>query len=215
MIGDLLGALANWAADLMERLGYPGLAFLSALENILPLLPSEVIMPFAGFLASEGRMNFFLALLAATVGSIVGALVFYYIGAWFGERRVRVIVQRWGKFVGMTEADLDNANAWFDRHGPIAVLVCRVVPLIRSMISIPAGIRRMRVFPFIVLTTIGSTAWNMLLIGAGWFLGENWAVVEEYTGILQYIVLTAIILAGTWWVWNRIIKKTDVVSHPE
>ena len=116
-MGELFGDLASWAVDVIDRLGYVGLAFLIALENLFPPIPSEVILPLAGFLTNDGRMNFFLAFLAATVGSVVGALVLYWVGRAFGEERLRAAVRRWGKWIRLKEADVDRADAWFDRHG--------------------------------------------------------------------------------------------------
>jgi membrane protein DedA with SNARE-associated domain len=204
-MGDLLGDLGTWAADVIDRLGYAGLAFLVALENVFPPIPSEIILPLAGFLTGEGRMNYFIALLAATTGSVVGALVLYWVGYAFGETRVRAIVDRRGKWLRLDQSDIDRADAWFDRHGAIAVMACRVVPIVRSLISIPAGLRRMPLGRFVLYTAIGSAVWNAVLIGAGWVLGDNWEAVEGYVGYLQYVVLAVAAVALAWWVWVRFI----------
>ncbi|HEV2073763.1 MAG TPA: DedA family protein [Thermomicrobiales bacterium] len=205
-MSSLLGDFASWATDVIEALGYWGLAFLVALENVFPPIPSEVILPMAGFLTGDGRMNFFLAVFAATVGSVAGALILYGVGYWFGERRVRSIIRRWGKWLGFKESDVDKANGWFDRHGGLAVMLCRVVPIVRSLISIPAGLRKMPIARFILYTALGSLVWNSVLIGAGWILGDNWEEVEQYVGILQYLVIIVALIAAAWWIWNRIIK---------
>jgi membrane protein DedA with SNARE-associated domain len=205
-MSSLLGDFASWATDVIEALGYLGLAFLVALENVFPPIPSEVILPMAGFLTGDGRMNFFLAVFAATVGSVAGALILYGVGYWFGERRVRSIIRRWGKWLGFKESDVDSANGWFDRHGGLAVMLCRVVPIVRSLISIPAGLRKMPIATFILYTALGSLVWNSVLIGAGWILGENWEEVEQYVGLLQYLVIIVVLIAAVWWIWNRIIK---------
>jgi membrane protein DedA with SNARE-associated domain len=205
-MSSLLGDFASWATDVIEKLGYVGLAFLVALENLFPPIPSEIVLPMAGFLTGQGRMNFLLAILAATIGSVVGALMLYGIGYAFGERRVRYIVHNWGKWLGFKEEDVDKANEWFDRYGGIAVMLCRVIPIVRSLISIPAGLRHMPMGAFIIYTTIGSTAWNTILIGAGWILGDNWEEVEQYVGYLQYAVIAAVLVIGAWWIWIRMIK---------
>ncbi len=206
MSSTLVGDLTNWVTDVIESLGYWGLAFLVALENVFPPIPSEIILPLAGFLTGDGRMNFFLALFAATCGSVGGALILYWVGVVFGEHRVRYIVRNWGKWLGFKEEDVDKADDWFDKYGGIAVLICRLVPIIRSLISIPAGLRKMSMGKFILYTTVGSGAWNAILIGAGWILGDNWDEVEEYVGYLQYVVILAVLVVGGWWIWARMIK---------
>ena len=190
----------------MTTLGYPGLALLVALENVFPPIPSEIILPLAGFLTGQGRMNYFIAVFAATVGSIAGALVFYAVGHYFGEARVRWIIRHWGKWLGFKEEDMDSADIWFDRHGGIAVALCRVVPIVRSLISIPAGLRKMRMATFVMYTAAGSLVWNTVLITAGYILGNNWRHVEEYVGILQYVVIVVVIAIVGWWIWLRMIK---------
>lgn len=208
-MSNLLGDFAGWATDVIESLGYWGLAFLVALENVFPPIPSEVILPLAGFLTGDGRMNFFIAVFAATVGSVAGALILYGVGHWFGEQRLRALINRWGKWLGFKESDVDKADGWFDRYGSVAVMLCRVVPIVRSLISIPAGLRKMPVMSFILYTAIGSGVWNTVLIGAGWLLGDNWEEVEQYVGYLQYLVIAAVLIFGVWWVWNRIIKREE------
>lgn len=205
-MSSLLGDFASWATDVIESLGYWGLAFLVALENVFPPIPSEIVLPMAGFLTGDGRMNFFLAVFAATVGSVAGALILYAAGYWFGERRVRSMIRRWGKWLGFKESDVDKANGWFDRYGGIAVMLCRVVPIVRSLISIPAGLRKMPMAKFVLYTAMGSLVWNTVLISAGWMLGDNWEEVEQYVGILQYLVIAAVLIAAAFWVWNRIVK---------
>jgi len=202
-LSSLLGDLAGWATDVIEKLGYTGLALIIALENVFPPIPSEAVLPLAGFLTGQGRMNYFGAVVAATLGAVVGALVLYAIGYWFGDARLRWLVRHYGKFLGVSEADLDKANAWFDQHEGLAVLICRVVPIVRSLISIPAGIRRMPLLPFIGYTALGAGVWNSILIGAGWALGDNWEAVEEYVGYLQYVVIVAVVAAVAYWFWKR------------
>ena len=206
-MSSLLGNFAGWAADVIESLGYWGLAFLVALENVFPRIPSEVVLPLAGFLTGDGRMNYGIALFSATAGSVIGALILYGIGLWFGEDRLRRLVRNYGKWLGVRETDIDKADDWFDRYGGLAVMICRVVPIVRSLISIPAGLRRMRLGIFLLYTAIGSSVWNAILIGAGWILGDNWEEVEQYGEYLQYLVVIAVLLFGAWWIWNRIIKR--------
>lgn len=205
-MSSLLGDMTNFATDVMDALGYAGLALLVAIENLFPPIPSEIILPLAGFNANVGDMNIFIAIVAATIGSVVGALALYAIGYYFGETRVRLIVNRWGKWLGFKETDIDRADEWFDRHGGMAVMLCRVVPIVRSLISIPAGLRQMQIVSFLLYTMIGSLVWNTILITAGYILGANYDHVEEYVGILQYIVIAVVLIVGIWWVWTRMIK---------
>lgn len=205
-MSSLLGDLTGWVTDVIESLGYWGLAFLVALENVFPPIPSEIILPLAGFLTGQGRMNFFLAVIAATVGAVVGALVLYGVGYYFGEERVRWMVVNWGKWLGFKEEDVDKADEWFDKHGGLAVLICRMVPIVRSLISIPAGLRKMPMAKFVLYTAIGSLLWNSILIGAGWILGDNWEEAEQYVGYLQYVVIVAVVILVAWWIWARMIK---------
>ena len=141
-----MSGFGQWAQDLVETLGYPGLALLIALENIFPPIPSEVILPLAGFLSAQGDLWLPAAVLAATVGSVAGALGLYGVGAWLGEERLRSLIQRFGRWLALNEDDVDRANGWFARHGTKAVLIGRVIPVVRSLISIPAGVERTRDF---------------------------------------------------------------------
>ncbi|HEV2067718.1 MAG TPA: DedA family protein, partial [Thermomicrobiales bacterium] len=151
-----LDGLASWAADVIDALGYIGVFLLIVLENVFPPIPSEAILPLAGFLAGQGRMWLPAVIIAATLGAVAGALILYAAGAWFGDRRVRWLINKYGKWFAVSEGDLDKANDWFDRYGGFAVLLCRLVPIVRSLVSIPAGLRRMNLTTFIIYTAIGS-----------------------------------------------------------
>ena len=203
-MSDLFGNAVTWVVDLIDALGYVGLAIVVALENVFPPIPSEVILPLAGFLAAQGRMTFFGAVVASTVGSVVGALILYWVGYALGERRIRGLVRRYGRWAMLDEDDLDKAQAWFDRHGRTAVLIGRLAPLVRSLISIPAGVARMPLPPFVLYTTIGSGVWNTLLIAAGWFLGDNWEVVGTYQGYFGDVVVAVLVLGAVWFLGKRL-----------
>ncbi len=202
----MLDGLASWATDIIERLGYAGVVLLIVLENVFPPIPSEAILPLAGFLAGQGRMWLPGVIIAATLGAVIGALILYYFGAWFGERRIRWLVRRYGRWFAVTEGDIDTANGWFDRHGGKAVMLCRLVPIVRSLVSIPAGIRGMNLTSFVVYTAIGSGIWNSILILTGWWLGDNWEEVSTYVDYLEYPVILAILAGGVWYVWKRMIQ---------
>jgi membrane protein DedA with SNARE-associated domain len=192
----LLSSLATWVQDVIEQLGYLGVALLVVLENVFPPIPSEIVLPFAGFVAQRGSDSVVLMILAATVGSVIGALIMYWIAAVIGDDRLHAFTRRFGKWVQIREADLTRAEEWFDRHAMSAVLVGRCVPLIRSVVSIPAGFRRMKLIPYIAYTFLGSLVWNILLIGAGAILGDNWERVGSYVGVFQWVVIALVIAVG-------------------
>ena len=198
--GGLFAGVADFAISLMETLGGPGAALAIALENLFPPIPSEVILPLAGFTASQGDLGLLSVILWTIVGSVVGALALYGLGAALGLRRLRAIADR----LPLVDAgDVDATDRWFQRHGTKAVFFGRMLPIFRSLISIPAGIERMRLPVFLGLTTAGSAIWNTALVLAGYYLGEQWHVVEEYTGILQLVVIAGMVLAVAWFLWSR------------
>lgn len=207
MVSDFLEWLATFATDVIEMFGYPGVALLIFMENIFPPIPSEAILPLAGFLAGQGRMWLPAVIIAATLGAVAGALVLYSLGAWFGDHRIRWLVVHYGKWLALTEEDLDTANGWFDRHGGKAVLVCRLVPIVRSIISIPAGLRRMSLPLFVLYTAIGSGLWNSILVVAGWWLGENWEEVGGYVDYLEYPVIIAAVILVAVYIWKRVLSR--------
>lgn len=197
----MLSNLASWVQDVIESLGYLGVALLVIAENLFPPIPSEIVLPFAGFVARRGDGSVIVMVVASTIGSVIGALVLYAIAAAIGPERIHSFVVRFGKWFGVKESDMVRAEEWFDRRSNAAVLVGRCVPLIRSLVSIPAGFRRMKFVPFITLTAIGSAVWNIALIGAGAALGDQWDRVGDYVGIFQWLVIAAIfgvILRFTW-----------------
>ncbi len=204
----ITGDLTDWVVSVIESIGYIGVALLVAVENVFPPIPSEVVLPAAGFASANGDANVWLMIVAATIGSLVGAWALYLIAAAIGETRLRALTAKYGRWVGVKPRDLDRANAWFDNHSTLAVLICRCIPLIRSLVSVPAGFRRMAPIPFTLYTTAGSLAWNGVLIGAGFQLGDNWEQVGEYVGVLQYVVIAVILAAIGWWIFTRFISKT-------
>lgn len=199
--GSELSGIAGWAVHVMETMGSPGAGIAIALENLFPPLPSEVILPLAGFTASRGEFGLAEALLWTTAGSIAGALVLYGLGALLGRDRTRRIVARMPL---MRVSDVDKAEAWFDRHGTKAVFFGRMIPLFRSLISIPAGIERMNLVRFTTLTAAGSLIWNSIFVLAGYFLGENWDAVQLYADVLQKFVILAVLVALTIFVVRRV-----------
>jgi membrane protein DedA with SNARE-associated domain len=194
--------VTGWIADLIDAFGALGVALLMALENLFPPIPSELILPFAGFLVSRGELGYLPVLVASTAGSLFGALVLYALGRWGG----RNLILRYGRFLRVKEADLDRAEGWFDRYDEWVVLFGRMVPGVRSVVSIPAGMLGTPFMRFVLLTTAGSAAWNALLLGAGWYLSDNWREIADIVGSASNVVLVlvavALVSAAVWW-WRR------------
>ncbi|MFE5735535.1 DedA family protein [Streptomyces sp. NPDC056528] len=193
--------LAGWAAGLVETLGGPGAGLAVALENLFPPLPSEVILPLTGFAAGQGVLTLFSAMFWTTLGSVVGALVLYWIGMRLGRKRMHAL---WAKLPLVKTSDLERAEEWFSRHGSKAVFLGRMVPVVRSLVSAPAGVERMPLPLFVALTALGSLIWNAALILAGYWLGDQWDVVEKYVGLVSKAVLVLGVLALVAYVTVRL-----------
>lgn len=187
--------MTDWITSVIEAAGYLGIAVLMALECVFPPIPSEAILPFVGFAVAEGEMSFPLALAAATAGSLAGNVALYLAA----RRGGRALVARHGRRVGATPERLARLEAWMDRWGKATVLVARAVPLVRSAVSLPAGLARFRFVPFLVLTTIGSAVWNGALIGLGWALDDAWHSVEERMSGVSVAVLAVLLAAAAVW----------------
>jgi membrane protein DedA with SNARE-associated domain len=200
----MFSGLDEQVIDIIERFGYTGIALLIALETVFPPLPSEIILPLGGFTASRGDLTLWVVILAATLGSVAGALVLYAVGYWFGQERLYWLVDRYGRYVLLKQSDIDKANNWFERYNTKAVLIGRMIPVVRSLISIPAGLTKMALPTFLVYTAIGSALWNSALIGSGYLLGNNWDEVEHYVSYLQYAVILGAIAGAGWFVWSRL-----------
>lgn len=201
----MLSSFIHWLIDTVSALGYPGIVVLMAIESSVLPLPSELVMPPAGYLAAKGQMNASLATLAGAAGSIIGALVNYFLAVVVGEP----VLRRYGKFVLVSNASLDRAEAFFARHGEISTLIGRLVPVVRHLISIPAGMSRMRLRRFVLFTGLGAGAWCAVLVYIGWLLGRHEAALQEaavhaYTRkALVYLapILTLVIVG--YIVWHR------------
>lgn len=206
----MLVDLSDWVVDVIDALGYVGVALLVALENLFPPIPSEIVLPFAGVVARRGGATLPGMIAAATVGSVVGAITLYGVAAAIGPDRLARVVLRYGRWLRVSNDDIARAERWFDRRAVVAVLVGRCVPLIRSLVSIPAGFRRMPLVPFLVYTTIGSLVWNTGLVTAGYVLGEEdrWRTIEDVMGYVQYAVVLGIVAAVGWFVWSRTLSPS-------
>lgn len=207
----MLQNIIDWVISIMEAIGSPGVGLAVFLENVFPPIPSEVILPLAGFTASQGSMNVVAAFIWATVGSLAGAYFLYYLGAAIGANRLRKIAA-WMWLVKVE--DVDAALAWFDKYGKASILIGRVIPGIRSLISIPAGIDRMNPLTFGLYTLLGSSVWNALLIYCGWILGENWhaveGVIDQYSKVVYALVALALVAVFLWLLRRARQEKRDV-----
>ncbi|MFB8789668.1 MAG: DedA family protein [Potamolinea sp.] len=199
--------MKEWILNTMGSLGYWGIGLLMFAENLFPPIPSELIMPLAGFTVSQGKMNFTLAVLAGVVGTILGAIPWYYAGKLVGEPRLKVLADKYGKWITVSGEDIDKAQRWFNRYGNKAVLIGRLVPGVRTLISLPAGISEMPMIPFLIYSTLGTTMWVMFLTFLGFILGNNYELVDEYMGPLSKIVLGIILVTFVVWVVKRQQQK--------
>lgn len=191
----------------INSLGYVGIALLMALENIIPPIPSELIMPLAGFTVTQGKMNFFLVVIAGTIGSVLGATPWYFLGKYWGLKRTKKIADRYGKWLTLTSNDVEKAKLWFDRRGYFATAIGRLVPGIRTYISLPAGISKMPFIPFTIYSTLGSVFWVSLLTGAGYIFGANYEQVGVYLKPISAAVLIILLSTSIYWIIKR--KKSS------
>jgi membrane protein DedA with SNARE-associated domain len=199
--------MTEWITNIMTTLGYLGIGLLMFLENLFPPIPSELIMPLAGFTVAQGKMDFTGAVVAGVVGTMLGAFPWYYIGKTVGEKRLFTLANKYGKWLGISGNDINKAARWFERHGSKAVFLCRLVPGVRTMISLPAGMSSMPLVPFTLYSTVGTTLWILLLTTAGYLLGENYSLVEVYMGPLSKVALGIILVAFIVWVGRRVLQQ--------
>lgn len=197
----------NWITDFMNDWGYFGIFLLIALENIFPPIPSEVILTFGGFMTTQTDMSIWGVIIASTLGSVFGAAVLYAIGAIMKQERMERLIEKYGKWLRLKKEDVGKAYGWFDRFGKWAVFLCRLVPLVRSLISIPAGSVRMNLFSFLLLTTVGSLLWNTILTYIGSAVGESWESVVGQMDVFSnvvYVILGVLVVGGAaFFFWKR------------
>ena len=187
--------MVNWITQLIASLSYPGVFALMLLESTAAPVPSEAVLPFAGFLVTQGSIDFWLLAITSTLGSIVGSLISY----WIGFKGGRPLVNRIGKYLLLHERHLDHTEQFFNKYGSITIFVARFVPVVRHLISIPAGVAEMKMRKFIPLTAAGSFLWNTFLLWLGMTLREQWETILQYTQLLDYLMVTVLVLGGIWW----------------
>ena len=184
----------EWITGIIERLGYLGLAGLTLLENIVPPIPSEVVVPLAGYVSAKGELNFWLVVAAASAGAIAGASIWYFVARSIGNERLRRWIDAHGQWVTLTCDDIDKAQQWFDKHGAWAVFVGRLVPGVRTFISVPAGFAEMAIAPFMLYTALGTIIWTIALAYAGRMLESNFELVGKYVNPISNILLGAFVI---------------------
>ncbi|OKH26718.1 alkaline phosphatase [Hydrococcus rivularis NIES-593] len=195
--------MAEWITSTMESLDYWGIALLMFLENLFPPIPSELIMPLAGFTIAKGDMGFVPAVLAGVIGTVLGAFPWYYLGKAVSEERLEHLADRYGKWITVSSKDIKKANNWFSRHGVRAVFFGRLVPGVRTLISLPAGINHMSFIPFVLYSTIGTSLWVIFLTTLGYLLGDNYELVDEYLGPVSKIVLLSLVIWFIIWIVRK------------
>jgi len=195
--------MAEWITNIIQSLGYLGIGLLMFLENLFPPIPSELIMPLAGFTASQGKMALVPAIAAGVIGTVLGALPWFYLGKILGENRIKQWITLYGAWIGISTQEIDKSQQWFYRHGNKAVFFGRFIPGVRTLISLPAGFSNMPLPQFLIYSTLGTLGWTLLLTFAGYLLGQNYTLVEEYLGPISKIVLGLLLLALVVWLVRR------------
>jgi len=196
--------VAGWIIYVISSLGYGGIVLLMAIESANIPLPSEIIMPFSGFLIAQGQFNLWWVGLAGAVGCLVGSVLSYFLGAWGG----RPLIEKYGKYILISHHDLDLADRWFNKYGEITVFFARLLPVIRTFISFPAGISRMNFWKFSLYSFLGSLPWSLALAYIGQRMGENWETLRKYFHGADWIILGLIFIGIVWWVWRHLKQKS-------
>ncbi|MGS2779260.1 DedA family protein [Robertmurraya sp. GLU-23] len=202
--------MEEWIFNIIENYGYLGVFLIIVIENVFPPIPSELVLPFSGFMTTKTELSVAMMIVASTAGSVVGGTILYYIGTILDVERLEKIVDRWGKYLQLKREDVHKADAWFDRYGIWTVFFCRMVPLLRSLISVPAGMSNMKMPLFLLFTLLGTAIWNTLLIVIGAKLGENWTQILNYTEVYSdiiYVVGAIAIVAVMFFFGRRIFYK--------
>lgn len=203
--------METWITSIMADFGYIGIFLLIMIENLFPPIPSEIILTFGGCMTTVSSLNVVMVIIVATLGSVVGAILLYKVASYFGKERLTHIVLKYGRVLRLKESDIERAESFFLKYGSWAVFLCRMIPLIRSLISIPAGMTKMKMSRFLILTTAGSLLWNTVLIGLGALLGESWGEIvvfmDSFSTVI-YSIIAVITLLGLGFFFRARFKKT-------
>lgn len=196
----------DWLVNIISTLGYPGVALSVFIESFFAPIPSEIILPFSGFVASQGVLNIYLVIAIATLAAYLGTLPFYFIGLW-GEKFVFKFLDKYGKYLFIQKDDVDWVFSLFDKHGKKIVLIGRLIPIVRTLISFPAGVAKMNFTVFSIYTLIGSLVWNTILTSAGFFLGDSWELVSSYIAKYEKGILVVLLLIFVLYIMRGFLKK--------
>lgn len=204
--------MEQWITDFMTQYGYVGIFILVFLEYVIHPFPSEIILTFAGFMTSQSELNIFIVCILAVIGAVIGSLVLYGIGSLIGEERLYRLINKRGKYIGIKTSDLDKTIKWLDKYGHWAILIGRFIPIVRTLISLPAGITKMNIPLFILLTAIGTGMWNIFLILLGKALGNHWHEIILYVGMYSkaFLIIIAIALIYVAYLWFKRIKSVKI-----
>ncbi len=200
--------LGGWIQEVIVTIGYPGIVLVMAVENIFPPIPSELVLPFAGALSAEGDLEFWGVVSAGVAGSLIGAVALYAVGYGARQAGVRRLVAAYGKYLFISERDLDRGAAWFERYGEAVIFFGRLIPIVRSIISIPAGYTRMPAGRFLFFTTLGTAVWSLLLTYVGRLLGENWERISRFLEPYQNVTLVLLAASVVGYVGWRALRRT-------
>ena len=206
-LGEILNVIKLWVENIIGTIGYPGLGLVMFMENIFPPIPSEVVLPLAGSLTLSGRFSLLWITVVGMLGSLAGAFLFYGLGKWLGAPRVRNIIERYGRFAMLTTGDLDHSLEWFEKYDEFVIFFGRMVPIIRSLISIPAGVASMNLSKFTIFTITGTALWSFLLALGGRLLGEQWPLISDWVSTYQEIVITLLGIAIIAFIFLRLRKR--------
>ncbi len=211
-LGNLLDSLKVWVENIISTGGYPGLYFVMFIENVFPPIPSEVVLPLAGSLSLTGRFSIPLITIVGMLGSLTGAFLFYGLGKWLGEERVRNFIGKFGKYALLSVEDFDKSKEWFEKYDEWVIFFSRMVPIVRSLISIPAGVADMNLTKFSFYTVLGTALWSFILSYAGRLLGEQWPIITDFINTYQNIVLAVGLFVVAAFVAYRLVRKKKTAS---
>jgi membrane protein DedA with SNARE-associated domain len=207
----MIELIGSWIIHFISTLGYAGVFILMTMESALIPIPSEVTMPFSGSLIASGQFNFWILVIVGTIGNLTGSLLAYWLGAWGEEAVVRGLIVKYGKYILVSEHEYDRSERWFRNHGELMVFTSRVLPVLRTFISLPAGVAKMNLTKFILYTTVGSFIWTFVLTNIGVMLGANWKSLEVYFRKFDVVIVVACVAVVAWYIWHKLkhIKRTS------
>lgn len=204
MISTIIDILSQFIISGVEQYGYIAVFVLMMLESALIPIPSEVTMPFAGFMVSQGKLDFWLVVMTGTIANLVGSWIVYWLGRWGEKQFVHDLVRKYGKYILITIHEVERSERWFRDHGQAIAFISRLLPIVRTFISLPAGMAKMDFKKFSIYSFLGALIWSIFLTYIGYALGQNWHSLEGYFKQFQYVIIGAFLLLGTWYIWHKV-----------